>query len=83
MPRLRTIHEAYGYLKEQDPGTSVTPHFLRCMAVRGVIPTIMAGKKYLLDIDALQEYLSGKVAMQDSEAPRIGVIRPIAEHRRD
>ena len=82
MPRLRTIQEAYAFLKEQDPGTSITQHFLRCAAVRGTIPTIKAGKKYLIDIDALQENLSGKVVLQD-EAPQIGGIRSIAEHGRD
>ena len=45
MARLRTIHEAHAHLKQQDPGTGITLHFLRCLAVRGEIPTVRAGRQ--------------------------------------
>jgi len=82
MARLRTINEAYAHLKQQDPGTGITLHFLRCLAVRGEIPTVRAGRKYLLDIDALSEHLTKRAAAHDYDVHPGDRIRPIEEHRR-
>ena len=82
MARLRTINEAYAHLKQQDPGTGITLHFLRCLAVRGEIPTVRAGRKYLLDIDALLEHLTGRVAPPAREWD-VGSIRSVPERRRE
>jgi hypothetical protein len=82
MARLRTINEAYAHLKQQDPGTGITLHFLRCLAVRGEIPTVKAGRKYLLDIDALSEHLTGRVPPPAREQ-EIGSIRTLSERRRE
>ena len=60
MIKLRTLSEAYDYIKEQDPGTSLTPWALRLMVVSGDVPCIKTGKKYLIDMDGLLEYLTGK-----------------------
>lgn len=59
MPRIRTLTEAYNHIKEMDPETAVTPHALRRMIVSGKIPCTKAGKKYLIDLDVLFEYLKG------------------------
>ncbi len=59
MPRLRTLTETYNYIKEQDNETAITPNALRRMVVSGQIPCVKAGKKYLIDLDALFEYLKG------------------------
>jgi hypothetical protein len=82
MARLRTINEAYVHLKQQDPDTGITLHFLRCLAVRGDIPTVKAGRKYLLDIDALSDYLTGRVVPPTREQ-EIGSIRTLSERRRE
>ena len=59
MPRLRTLTETYNYIKEQDSETAITPNALRRMVVSGQIPCVKAGKKYLIDLDVLFEYLKG------------------------
>ena len=59
MPRLRTLTETYAYIKEMDADTAVTPNALRRMVVSGKIPCVRAGKKYLIDLDILFEYLRG------------------------
>ena len=59
MPRLRTLTETYNYIKEQDNETAITPNALRRMVVSGQIPCVKAGKKYLIDLDVLFEYLKG------------------------
>ena len=83
MGRLRTINEAHKYLKEQDPGTSVTPYFLRSLVYDGAIPHIKAGKKFLIDIDSLEDQLSARLAVVEKQETRaIRGIRPMSTKQR-
>lgn len=83
MRRLRTINETVRFLKEQDPDTSLTPHFIRRMIVDGQVPTVMAGKKYLVDLDSLLTYLDDEAFEKSTtKAPTQGVIRQLSERIR-
>ena len=53
MTRIRTIPDAYNHLKTLDPETSITPYFIRQMIIEGQVPYMKAGKKFLVDVDAL------------------------------
>jgi len=66
MTRIRTLTQAYTALKEMDAQTAVTPNALRRMVISGQIPCTKAGKKYLIDLDVLLEYLKGT---KPNEAP--------------
>lgn len=59
MSRLRTLTETYDHIKEMDAETAITPNALRRMVVSGNIPCVKVGKKYLIDLDVLFEYLKG------------------------
>lgn len=59
MAKLRTLSESYNYIKAQDPDTAITANALRRLVVSGQVPRVMIGKKYLLDMEALQEFLKG------------------------
>jgi hypothetical protein len=59
MSRIRTLAETYNYIKEIDAETAITPNALRRMVVSGQIPCVKIGKKYLIDLDVLFEYLKG------------------------
>ena len=59
MSRLRTLTETYNHIKENDAETAVTPSALRRMVVSGQIPCVKVGKKYLIDLDVLFEFLKG------------------------
>ncbi|NCB25420.1 MAG: hypothetical protein EOM62_08110 [Bacteroidia bacterium] len=83
MRRLRTINETVRFLKEQDPDTSLTPYFIRRMIVDGQVPTVMAGKKYLVDLDALLIFLDEKIFEKSTtNAPHQGIIRQLPERIR-
>ena len=58
LPRMRTVRDAALELKRMDPNTDVTEYHIRQLAVNNVIPRIMAGKKYLINLDALIDYLA-------------------------
>ena len=56
MPRMRTIDETFKHIKEADPETKLTEHAFRKMVQNGRIPSNFAGRKYLINIDLLDEY---------------------------
>lgn len=59
MPRLRTLTETYRYLTDKDSETAITQNALRQMVITGQLPCVKAGKKYLIDLDTLDEFLKG------------------------
>ena len=58
LPRMRTVHEAAEELRKLDAGTAVTEYHIRQLAINNIIPRVKAGKKYLINLDALIAYLS-------------------------
>ncbi len=57
IPRMRTVHEAAQELKQLDPSTAVTEYHIRRLVLSGKLPKIKAGKKYLINLDLLLDYL--------------------------
>lgn len=68
IPRMRTISEAAQEIKALDPRTAITEYHIRQLAVSGVIPRVKAGKKYLINLDTLIEYMNDPTA--DKFMPR-------------
>ena len=58
IPRMRTVHEAAQELKQLDPSTAVTEYHIRRLVLSGKLPKIKAGKKYLINLDLLLDYLA-------------------------
>lgn len=58
IPRMRTINEAAREIKVLDPHTAITEYHIRQLAISGVIPRVKAGKKYLINLDMLIEYMN-------------------------
>lgn len=64
MPRIRTIDEACAEIKAMDPQSAFSAHRLRCMIKSGEFPAHRAGRRYLVNLDALLEYLENPPTMQ-------------------
>ena len=79
MPKMRTIKEAAREIKSFDSGTAVTEYHIRQLALSGVLPRVKAGKKYLINLDTLIEYLSDPTAekFKTDKAAVVGGIRKI------
>lgn len=58
--RVRTIDGCIAWIKEQDNQTALTKTALRSMVIKGLIPTVMVGNKYLINLDTLLVYLQGE-----------------------
>ena len=79
IPRMRTVNEAAQELRALDPNTAMTPYHIRQLCLTGVLPTVKAGKKILLDLNTLLEYMADPVAekFQPSTATTVNGIRRI------
>ncbi len=73
--RMRTLPQAVQILREEDPETAITLTALRRMVKQGKLPVTQMGRKPLIDLDRLPEYLQG-AAMPPSTPYG---IRPIKE----
>ncbi|MCH5300949.1 MAG: DNA-binding protein [Ruminococcus sp.] len=62
LPRMRTIKEAAAEIKAIDENTAMTEYHIRQLALSGVLPRIKAGKKYLINLDTLIEYMENPTA---------------------
>lgn len=58
VPRMRLLKEAAEEIKTVDPGTAVTPYFIRQLTLEGKIKSVMAGRKRLINLDDLLRYLN-------------------------
>ena len=58
MPRMRTAGKVLDLIKEQDPGTEVTLHYIRNLIKTGKVPVTPVGRKKLVDADAVMEYIA-------------------------
>lgn len=71
VPRMRTVTEAAQELKALDEHTAMTPYHIRRLCLEGVLPTVRAGKKILLNLDTLIEYMTDPTADKFQSRPAV------------
>jgi len=59
MRRMRTVKEAINAVKEKDDGLKLTEYSVRLLCRENKIHTVMIGRRLLLDLDELINYLCG------------------------
>ena len=57
--RMRTIDQVIEHVRAADPETALTKSALRRKVISGEVPSVKAGKKYLIDLDRLDSALFG------------------------
>jgi hypothetical protein len=82
MPRMRTLDAAYALVREVDPGTSLTRHALRTLALSGRVPAVMVGNKRLLNVDALLDRLMNDPASLSVDTSEPTAAAPLLPVRR-
>lgn len=74
MVHMRLLDEVVPELKKLDPNTPVTRNAIRQWGISGKIPTVMAGRKRLYNMEALFDFLSyGKIQNQP-QTPRVRAV---------
>ncbi len=76
--KMRTITEAYSEIKAQDENTCLTKFALKMLVKSNVIPSVSIGRKRLLNMAVLEEYLKGNTAPQANNVVEYGTIRKVS-----
>ena len=72
MKRMRTIKGALAEIKQEDPFTCITEHFLRQLIWQGKLQPCKAGNKNLIDMDELMNLLANHTA----SGPSLAAVEP-------
>lgn len=72
LPRMRTATGVMVAIKEHDPDTEVTLHYVRYIINAGLVPVVHVGRKKLVDVDAVIAYLSSGAPMDEP-----GIVRRV------
>ena len=74
---MRTLDECYNEIKKIDENTAISKYYIRQLAISGKIPVVMCGRKRLINLDGLIEYLSRSGTTASNTAAENNKIRPI------
>ena len=75
-PPMRGIKQAVAEIRTSDPNTALTEKALRRMILTGEIPYVTAGRKYLVNLNTLYNYLNtGTIAEQPKIYNGLRVIK--------
>ena len=67
IPKMRTINAAYQWIIEQDSQTCLTRNAFRGMVVRGRIPSIKVGNRFLVNVDKVFPILEKELRIESHE----------------
>lgn len=59
--KMRTIDKGYAEMVAADPELCLTKSAFRRMVVTGQIPSTRIGTKYLVDLDQVELYMTGRL----------------------
>lgn len=76
--KLRTIEKTISELKQADSDCCLTKTALRRMVKSGQVPYVMAGNRFLIDLDTLPLYLQGDNTSQTNNVVEYGTIRKVS-----
>lgn len=77
LARMRTLDECFAEIKAMDENTAISKYYIRRLALSGKIPVVMCGRKRLINLDGLINYLSGSGDTTEPEYTPSNNIRPI------
>lgn len=64
LPRMRTAEGVMAEIKAQDPQTGISLNFIRGLIRSGEIPVVSAGKRKLVNVDTVLDYLATQATRQ-------------------
>ena len=76
MPRMRTAEKVLAEIKQVDPDTEVTLHYIRALIRAEAVPVVRCGRKKLVNVDAVMELLANGYELP-TEPQAVGVIRRV------
>ena len=75
--QMRTIDQIARLIRDKDPETALTKTAIRRLVVTGAVPSVRVGQKYLVSLEAVDNYLAGVAHIPVSAKALSGGIRPV------
>lgn len=75
MDRMRYPAQALELIKQEDPDTCVTLNYIRSLAASNKIPVVRIGRRQLINVDKLIEYLAAGNSQE--QTPITGTVRRV------
>lgn len=75
--QMRTIDQIAQLIRDDDPETALTKTAIRRLVTTGAIRSVKVGQKYLVSLEAVNEYLAGAAPISASVRAVSGSIRPV------
>lgn len=79
LARMRTVKQCYEYFKKEDPESSISEWYLRNLCVQNKIQVFHTGRKRLINLDKLIEYLNSEPVDNEKIPFNYGTIRKVGE----
>lgn len=83
LARMRTVPQVLEYFRKEDPESSISEYYLRCLVKQNKVPVFHTGRKCLINLDKLIEYLNNELPEGEEAEPdpvqKFGVIRKVME----
>lgn len=77
MKRMRTAAGVLDIIKQEDPGSEITLHFVRQAILSGAVPVVEVGRRKLVDADALIERMTTGKTAEEHGIIDLGRIRRV------
>ena len=79
IPRMRTVAGTLELIRQEDPGTQITAHYIRQIFKSGAVQVVHNGRKILANADEVMAFIASGASLptQPAEDTRTGVIRRI------
>lgn len=77
--RMRTIKQCYEHLHKEDPESSISEYYIRMLVKQNKVPVFLAGRKQLINLDKLIEYLNSEPVEDKPITAQYGVLRRVGE----
>ena len=79
MVRMRTVKQCIDFFRKEDPETCIGEYYLRCLIKQNKIMVFRTGRKQLINLDKLIEYLNGESSVNEPMLQDYRKIRQVPE----
>lgn len=78
MKRMRTAAGVLEIIKQEDPGSEITLHYIRQMILLGTVPVVEVGRRKLVDADELIERMTTGTNIGSTDVLEFNKIRRVS-----
>lgn len=79
LARMRTVKQCLEHFRKEDPECCISEYYLRCLVKQNKVPVFHTGRKQLINLDKLMEYLNTGQVNDNQEREISDKIRRVGD----